>query len=387
MGNSMASVKLFSTNEHHKYQEVTYVEKGTDYNTIHIYESSPSRDSIPTFKKGGGVCFSLKDTLEANKVYSFSLMIKLDNSSSYGVDFMGCHFMNSFPSENEEMLWGRLPEQVIPVEDLLVNNGWVEKRILYTAKGGERYLALSAIYPQPKIGSNRNFVPQFLSSCGPNDGYCISRKVIYRDSLFANYFIDNVVCIPNEPFLERPSQIFDNSISQVEIIFSPIKKADDNKEEIFDQAKHGLINALNILRIQDQICVADVTKKDQLILEPYAVVNKKKIIRKIYKPDLSKKVKELFIPAEVVLFDGELVKGFNNHVIIILDDITMLSQLEYKLTKFDKNGGKLTFIYLDSLDRITDQINQLSIYTNALFLYPQMEDFENNLIRRLMLKM
>lgn len=387
MGNSLASFKAISTNEHHIYQKSIRVDKGQDYNTTYFFENAPPKDTMPVYKYGANICFTLKEALIKDSTYSFSLMLQLDKKSAYGLDFLGVHMLDSFPENTQNKLWDKLPNQVIPIKDLTKVGGWAEKQILFNANGGEKFIAIGAVYPRSEIFKNQNFIPEVSSTCGPNDAYCIGRQVYFADSLFANYFVDNVVCLPISHYLEYPSAIYNNDINQVEFVFTPLLRGSDEKESLFNEVQSALITCLDVLRISDAICVADITKRDEVTLDPYEVINKKKIIRKISRPKLQRKIKDLAEDDSMLLFSGEEIKGFNNHLIIIVDESFDFSNWEYKLTMFDKNGGYLTFISLvdsGSEDIFTTRIGR---YRNALVINAKKDNVREKLLKRLTLKM
>ena len=116
-------------------------------------------------------------------------------------------------------------------------------------------------------------------------------------------------------------------------------------------------------------------------------INKKKIIRKIYRPKLQRRIKDEEEDDMAILFSGEYASGFNNQIVIIVDETFDFSMWEYKLTKFDKNGGYLTFIVLSN-DNITSEIiKRLSVFNNALIIDPIVNDLRAGLLERLTLKM
>ncbi len=387
MGNSFGSFKAIATNEHHKYQKAVFVEKGQDYNTTYFYEDVPPKDTMPIYKYGAVMSFALAQALQKDSMYSFSFMMKLAKKSAYGLDFLGFHVLKDFPANEKNKLWTRLPDQVIPIKDLTEKNNWVEKQILFKAKGGEKFIAIGSVYPNNQIVTNQNFEPEVSATCGPNDGYCYNRKVYFADSLFANYYIDNVVCLPNAQFQTNPSAVYGDETNQVEFVFTPILKGNNAKEKRFGDVQQALVTILDILRTTDAICIADINKRDQVTLSPYEVINKKKIIRKIYRPKLQRKIKGGAENDKMILFSGESVKGFKNHLIIIIDETFDFTNWEYKLTKFDKNGGYLTFINVANLEKSTSVNEKLVQYTNAVVIHPEREDVSKALLKRITLKM
>ena len=84
-------------------------------------------------------------------------MIQLDKKSSYGLSYLGFHILDSFPKNSINKLWDRLPDQVMPIKDLTTTKGWVEKQIIFKAKGGESFIAVGAVFPRYEKVRNQNF--------------------------------------------------------------------------------------------------------------------------------------------------------------------------------------------------------------------------------------
>ena len=103
--------------------------------------------------------FSLSQELVKDSTYSLSLMMKMDQGASYGISYLGVHLLKEFPTNITEDFWNKVPEEVLPIEDLSVESNWVEKQILIRAKGGEKFIALGAVYPSYNLIKNKNFKP------------------------------------------------------------------------------------------------------------------------------------------------------------------------------------------------------------------------------------
>ncbi len=384
MGNSMLSFKAYSTNKHHVYQEVLHKQKGQDYDTWFYYEKLPTSTNIHKYEKGSTICMPLKEALIKDSVYYFSLMLKLDVGSSYGLDFLGFHALKEFPSNTNDSIWKRVPDEIIPVEDLLTNSNWTEKQIRYQAKGGESFIALSNVYPQKNIYRNQNFTAEISETCGPNTYNCFQHKVFYKDSLFANYYLDNLVMLSEKDWVANASKIFNNVTNQIEVMFLPMEKEEEWKAQKLINAQLALTGMLEILRTNDAICILNENKNDPLILEPFSIINKKKIIRKINQPQLVRKIKNAELDANSIFFSGESMPDYNNHIVIVTDGKLDLGVLELKIQTFSKNGGYFTLIYTGENDGFEDFQNKNSIFQNALILDASDQKLNEKLIKRVL---
>ena len=178
------SLELFDLNG-----KVALVTKGEDFNTIRIYEDTPTLDSVPIYRYGANMCFALKEKLQKDTLYTFSIMIQLNDASSFGLDYLGFHALTNFPTNQKNKIWDRIPEQVIPIKDLNTNIGWVEKQISFKANGGEQFLVIGAVYPNYTLSKNHNFQRKVSHICGPDFHPCIDENIIYRDSFIFVWFI------------------------------------------------------------------------------------------------------------------------------------------------------------------------------------------------------
>lgn len=384
MGNSMLSFKAYSTNKHHVYQEVLHKQKGQDYDTWYYYERMPSSTNISKYEKGSTICLPLKDSLIKDSIYYFSIMLKLDNGSSYGLDFLGFHALNEFPANTNDSIWKRVPDEIIPVEDLLSNSNWMEKQIRYQAKGGERFVALSAVYPKINIYKNQNFSPEVSETCGPNSYNCFNRNVYYRDSLFANYHLDNMVMLSEKDWVSNASKIFDHVANQIEVMYLPMKREGEWKDQKLLNAQNALIGILEVLRTNDAICVLNENKNDPLILEPFSIVNKRKIIRKLNQPKTVRKIRNFELDANRIYFSGEETPQFNNHLMIVSDGKIDFSVLEFKLQIFCKNGGHFTLIFTGASDDFEVFKEKYNIFHNILVIDASDEKLQEQLYKRVL---
>jgi hypothetical protein len=384
MGNSMLSFKAYSTNKHHVYQEVLHKQKGQDYDTWYYYERMPSSTNIPKYEKGSTICLPLKDYLKKDSVYYFSFMLKLDDGSSYGLDFLGFHALNEFPANTNDSIWKRVPDEIIPVEDLLSNSNWMEKQIRYQAKGGERFVALSAVYPKLNIYKNQNFSPEVSETCGPNSYNCFNRNVYYRDSLFANYYLDNMVMLSENDWVSNASKIFENVTNQIEVMYLPMEREGEWKDQKLLNAQNALIGILEVLRTNDAICVLNENKNDPLILEPFSIINKRKIIRKLNQPKLVRKVRNYELDPSRIYFSGDPTPQYNNHLMIVTDGNIDFSALEIKLQTFCKNGGYFTLIYTGATDIFQVFIEKNNIFHNNLVIDASDEKLQEKLYKRIL---
>ncbi len=344
MGDGQFVLNALKTNLYHTYQEVIRKDEGQDYDTYHVYEKAPYQDVKP-YAFGEYLVFALREPLQRGKEYHWSSMIKMSEAGSYGVPHLGVHFVDGFPQNITDSLWQRYPEEVIAVSHLAGTQAWSDFNLTYQAKGGERFMVIGHLPSPDGVIKNKKFVPQFFSDCGPHSGTCSSRFVYYKDSLFARYQLDNIALVEGEAGKGLSIGYPPGKRVQLEIVFNEIEKS-DWAEANLEKVKVALINAQQVLRVEDAICIIDQRKKDPLILDPNPIINKKKILRKIDKPKPVKKIKIPNLPPESILF-GEGQDEVNiNHLVLVADAQFSISQAEEKLAGFIKNGGHLTVFYV-----------------------------------------
>lgn len=366
MGDGQFIIDVLKTNFYHQYGEVIWRDEGKEYDTHHIYERTVTANTQP-YAYGEYLVLPLKEPLVSGKSYHWSSMIKISETGCYGVDYLGVHFLDEFPQNIFDTLWQRSPEKVLELGFLTSTQAWSEFNLNYQARGGERFIALGHLPVINGVKRNETFKRQFDTDCGPNEYNCLDRYVFYKDSLFARYQVDNIF------LAEETQQNYNSAIFppgkrvQMEIIFTCMSKSSVNDSHL-DIVKSALINAQQVLRIEDAICIVDQRKKDPVILDPNPIINKKRILRKIDKPKPSKKVKNRVLPPELVLF-GEGVDDVNiNHLILVMDENGDLSNVQHKLNKFTNNGGTLTIYYVGSAEKWNDFQNTLSSLENVNLL-------------------
>lgn len=351
MGNSQFFLDALRTNVYHNYQNTMYLDKGSDYYTYYYYENDPPA-SINRYSNGDYITFVLADSLEKGKKYVFSVMMKMDQYSSFGVGHLGVHLTKEIPTEIKDSLWSRIPDEILSIAPLTRSQAWHEVNLEFVAKGGEKFVTLGHLPELSGVIKNQNFIRDVHSTCGPNEYNCLSRYVYYKDSLFARYQVDNVVLTEYDPADTYWASIYQPGKSiQLEIVFDEILKTEQSEINL-QKAKNLLIEAMEVLRNEDAICVVDQEKRDPIILEPYPIINKKKILRKLNRPKGVRKLKIGALPKEVVLFGSTPMEKFTTHLILVIDNNSDLSQLEITLTQYTKGEGNLTILYVGEPNQI-----------------------------------
>lgn len=350
MGNGQFELDLLRTNIYHTYQEVVRRDEGQEYDTYYVYEKM-SQTTQTSYLKGEYLVLSLGRELEKNQAYELSLMIKLKEFASYAVPHLGIHFVDEFPENVSDSLWQKMPEEVIDIEALSKSQAWHEYGLDYVAKGGEKFLILGHLPSLEGIIKNERFKPEISSSCGPNAYNCIDYYVYFKDSLYAGYQLDNVVLIEKEKSIGNLSSIYGQGKKvQLEVIYSEIRKSTDDEEKL-ERAKKVIMTGLEVLRVEDAMCVVDQRKNEPLILEPNPVLNKRKILRKLDNSRPVKKVKTNDLIPQNILF-GEGIDNLHiNHLVIVIDHQIMMSSAIEKISRFSQNGGQVTVFYVGENDK------------------------------------
>lgn len=353
MGDGQFVLTALYTNIYHDYKEVKNKQEGRDYDTYHVYEKAPS-GQIDSYAFGEYFVFPLRTALEQNKNYHWSSMIKISESAAFGTKQLGLYFASSFPENVKDSLWSRTPDVFVDVRNLVESQAWNEFNIQYMAKGGERFLIIGHPPSFVSVLPNSTFKRQYKDGCGPNVYGCYDRYVFYHDSLFARYQIDNMVLLESTSNQNSSIVYPAGQRVQLEVIFTEVSKSEVVKEKL-EIVKSTLINAQQVLRVEDAICIVDMRKKEPVILEPNPIINKKKIINKLDKPKGSKKIKAPQLPPEIILF-GEGQDDVNiNHLVLVGDENLNLTEAKQKIQNFFNNGGKLTILFVgDSIN-----LNQL----------------------------
>lgn len=345
MGNGQFLWKVLSTNWYHQYGKAVKFVPGKEYNSHYYYEDEKHEVPAP-YAMGSYLTLVLKEELISGQDYTFSCMMKIQEGASFGVPYVGIHFLEELSNGVKDSLWKKDPDEILPISSLTKSQAWHELKVNYRAKGGERYLVLGHLPEVSGIIRNQFFKPQVSSSCGPREYNCLDYYVYFKDSLFAGYQLDNAVLCQSDQSQTSSASFYPlGKRVQMEIIFDELVAA-DGAEENLDKAKRMLIEAQEVLRNEDAICIVDQRKKDPLTLDPYPIINKRKIIRKINQPKLIKKKKIEQLPAESILF-GDLSKDqFIHHLMIVVDESTNLDATSERLQNFIQSGGNLTLLYI-----------------------------------------
>lgn len=369
MGDGQFIIDVLKTNFYHQYAEVVWRDEGKEYDTYHVYEKKATVNTSP-YAYGEYLILPLKEPLVSGKSYHWSSMVKISETGCYGVDYMGIHFLDDFPENTQDTLWQRSPEKVINLSHLISTQAWNEFNLNYLARGGERFIALGHLPTFNGVKRNETFKRQFDGDCGPNEYNCPDRYVFYKDSLFARYQVDNIFLAEGTPEKYNSAVFPPGKRVQMEIIFTSMAKS-SVEDSSLNMVKSTLINAQQVLRVEDAICIVDQRKKDPVILDPNPIINKKRILRKIDKPKPSKKIKNPVLPPELVLF-GEGVDEVNiNHLILVMDENGDLSHARDKLNKFTDNGGMLTVFYVGGAEGWTDFQEKLNSLEKVKLLCPK----------------
>lgn len=382
MGDGQFILDALGTNVYHEYQEVKAIHEGKEYDTHYIYERSPNQQ-IKDYAFGEYLILPLSEVLTEDIIYQFSGMIKISESASFGVSHLGVHFLNEFPENIKDSLWQRQPEEVFEISHLVNNQAWFEYNVNYVSKGNERFIAIGHLSSLNGIIKNKTFERQVQDACGPNEYNCSDRYVHYKDSLFARYQLDNVALTVLGSQPRDFSSIYPSGQRvQLEIIFNEVKKNEEVNEKL-KMVKTALINAQQVLRTEDAICIVDQRKKDPIILDPNPIINKKKILKKINKPKPVKKVKVPQLPPEAILF-GEGKDNQNiNHLVLVADEYLDISKSEMKLAQFVKNGGSLTVFFVGNDALYESFLNQFNSLGNVS-VYPFSELTSEIMVRILL---
>jgi hypothetical protein len=214
-GKAVAVIDFLRTNEHHRYGQSWRTIRNDSYNTVHRFENMPNDVEPQKFKRGAYLTNALTAPLEKDSIYLFSTMIRLANTSSFGIQELGIYFLKEFPKNNELQLFDREPDLIVNLNPENSNswNEWEEILGFYTAKGGENYVAIGYFNSQQNgIFSNQNFQREEFSRCGPRGAYdCWDEVVTYKDSLFARYMVDNVVLRKYDLKNALGAEIFDKN--------------------------------------------------------------------------------------------------------------------------------------------------------------------------------
>lgn len=343
MGDGQFMLDALHTNVYHTYQAVREKVEGEEYDTYYIYEQAPYLQILP-YAYGEYLVFNLKEPLQKGIDYNWSSMIKLNEQGSFGVPFLGVHFLDSFPENQFDSLWQRSPDIIVDVKHLTLTQAWNELNYNYLAKGNEKYVVIGHLPQLEGVISNQKFKRPYYNDCGPHTYNCVDRYVYFSDSLFARYQLDNMVLIESDQANELSVVFEAGKRVQLEVIFTEMLK-DEEKETNLVQIQNLLINAQQVLRAEDAICIVDLHKSEPVTLEPNPIINKKKIIRKIGKPKTVKKLKTGAIPLGLVLF-GDGVDDVNlNFLVIVTDESLDLDLIQERLNKFMLNGGSVIIFF------------------------------------------
>ncbi|WP_258542585.1 hypothetical protein [Parvicella tangerina] len=374
MGDGQFILDALKTNLFHEYGDATWKQEGEEYDTYHIYEKA-SGSPVSPYAIGEYLVFSLAEPLKKGGVYHWSAMLKMSEGASFGISHLGIHFLESFPENVYDSIWQRLPEDILGVEHLATSEAWSEFNLDYTARGGEKFVVLGHLPAVQGIVRNQHFKRQFQSACGPHESNCLmSRYVYYKDSLFARFQLDNVVLTEASSDQHYAIGYPPGKRVQLEIIFSEVKKG-DLVEKRLEKVKKVLISAQQVLRVEDAICIVDQRKKEPVILEPNAIINKKKILRKIGKPKTARKIKHPELNTEIILFGDGTDEVNLNHLVLIADENLDVSLASSKLDQFTNNGGHLTIFFIGEPDHFVSFGNQFKKFKNInLFNLDQIDD-------------
>jgi hypothetical protein len=169
---------------------------------------------------------------------------------------------------------------------------------------------------------------------------------------------------------------------QLEVVFNEIQKSAVAQEQL-ELVKAALINAQQVLRVEDAICIVDQRKKDPIILDPNPIINKKKILRKIAKPKPVKKVKVPQLPPAAILF-GQGKDDVNiNHLVLVEDANLDLSLAGNKINGFLQNGGSLTLFFIGNEEAFETMKSQLT-FSGKVNVYHAAEISSDQMVRVLL---
>lgn len=344
MGDGQFNLDALSTNAYHTYQAVRERVEGKEYDTYYIYEEVPYQQIMP-YAYGEYLVFCLKEPMEKGVEYNWSSMIKLSEAASFGIPYLGVHFLDSFPENQKDSLWQRSPEILVNVEHLSTTQAWNEFNYNYLAKGGEKFVVIGHLAQLEGIRTNQNFKRQFRGDCGPHDYNCVDRYVHFKDSLFARYQFDNLVLVKSSE-ADNLSVVYEaGKRVQLEVIFTEVLKSDSSEIKL-ENVQNVLINAQQVLRAEDAICIVDLHKNEPVTLEPNPIINKKKIIRKIAKPKPVKKIKIETVPLEMILFGAGVDEVNLNYLVLVGDESLNLTEVQERLYQFMINGGHVVVYYI-----------------------------------------
>ncbi len=370
IGNGALRMKVLKSNERHIYEKNWNIEKdenGPD--VIRHFEDVPSSQMHSTFEIGSYVVNVLKDTLHKGSVYQFEMMASLTNGSSYGCSHIGVYLLDSIPNDIMDDVWLENPSELIDLGKLALYDGFQHVKVNLRSEGGERFLVFGYFdLGADVMVKNQHFYPLKKDECGPRGHYCYDKHIYYKDSLFAEYIFDNVLLRELEDSLAMDARIYGVNRNQVQIFFGAIPKENDDIRANFINAKKALYEMTEVMRINDGICAVDLTKNKEVYLLPVILDNKKRVLRKLRKPRLSKKAEKYPISDANLLFSGKENIGFNNHVVIITDGSISWSLVEKQLVSFAENGGLISVLFVGAADRLPEVKERFEIFSNIKFI-------------------
>jgi len=369
MGNGALRMKILKSNERHIYEQNWSIDKNKDGpDVIRHYENKPSSREYPVYEKGSYVVNILKDTLHKGSVYQFEMMASLTNGSSYGCTHIGVYLLDSLPKDKVGNIWMQNPTELLDIRKLALSENFQHLKVNLKSRGGERFLVFGYLdLGTDVILTNSHFNPVKKDECGPRT-VCFDKHIYYKDSLFAEYIFDNVLLRELGDSLEIDARIYGDNRNQVQIFFGAIPKGNVTVKANFINAKKALYEMTEVLRINDGICAVDLTKNKDVYLLPVILDNKKRVLRKLRKPRLTKKTEKYSINTTNLLFSGKENIGFNNHVVILTDGSIEWDSVEGQLVLFAKNGGFISVLYVGEPDSFSEVQERYRIFPNIKFI-------------------